>query len=128
LGGEVNGIGLIALGEKPGLPGHEFVELGSHHAEGRPGHRVVEPQHDLAIFHLPAFLDEDLADDAAGRMLHLLHVGLDDDRTRRNHGARQMGGRRPAADTTDEQDGDRQSDQIELADGTPRVRGGRSHV
>ena len=128
LGREVNGVVAVALGEKPSLPGREFVELGSHHAERRPGHRIIEPQHDLAIFDLPAFLDEDLADDAAGRMLHLLHVGLDDDGTRRNHGAGQMGGRRPAADATDEQDGDRQSNEIELADGTAGVRRGRGHV
>ena len=38
------------------------------------------------------------ADHAAGRVLHLLDVGIDDERALRDHRAGDFGGRRPAAD------------------------------
>jgi len=33
----------------------------------------------FALLHVIAVLDPEVADDAAGRMLHLLHVGIDDE-------------------------------------------------
>jgi hypothetical protein len=50
-----------------------FFEPGSHHAQRRPGHRIIEPQHDLAIFDLPAFLDDGQSalNLAAARLRHI---------------------------------------------------------
>ena len=72
-----------------------------------------------------ALLDQDLPDHAAGRVLHLLDVRFDHDGAGRDHRAGQLGGRRPAADAADEQHGDRQSHEIELADRAARVLLGR---
>ena len=114
-------IGVFAFGQQSRLARHQLVELGAHHAEGGLGHGIVEPQHDLAGFDLGALLDQDLSDHAAGRMLHFLHARFDHDGAGRDHRAGQLGGRRPAADTADEQHGDRQSHEIELADRAARV-------
>ena len=114
-------IGVLALGEQARLARHQLVELGAHHAERGLGHGIVEPQHDLAGFDLGALPDQNLSDHAAGRMLHLLHARLDHDGAGRDHRAGQLGGRRPAADAADEENGDRQSHEIELADRAARV-------
>ena len=42
------------------------------------GLRVIERDHDVAGLDLLALAHIELADDAAGRVLHLLHVGVDD--------------------------------------------------
>ena len=54
----------------------------------------------LAVAH------QQLADDAASQVLHLLDVGVDDDRSRCDHRAGQLGGRGPAADPDGQQQGD----------------------
>jgi hypothetical protein len=121
LGRKCDGGGLVALGEQPRFPRHQLVELGPHDTEGRSGHRIVEAQHDLAFLDLAALLGENLADDAAGRMLHLLDARFDDDGAGSDHGPRQMSGRRPAAHAANQNDGDGQPDEIELANGAAGV-------
>jgi hypothetical protein len=54
-------------------------------------------RHSVTITH------EDPADDAAGWMLYLLHVGIDDDGTLGDDRSGELGGRRPSAETADQQ-------------------------
>ena len=51
---------------------------------------------------LVAVADPQLADDAAGRMLDLLDVRVDDEAARRDHGAGELGRRRKPADPAGE--------------------------
>ena len=108
--GKVDGFGVVPLGQQPRFPRHQLVELGAHDAERGLGHGIVEAQHDLPVLDHAALLDEDLADDAAGRMLHLLDVRLDDDGAGRDHGAGQLAGRRPAAHPADQHHDEGQAD------------------
>ena len=64
--------------------------------------RRVETDQHVAGFHTVAVFHVELTDDAAGRVVNRLHVGIDNQRTRRDHRARQPGGCRPSADTEDE--------------------------
>ena len=54
-------------------------------------------------------LHQDLADDAAGRVLHLLDVRFDDDSAGRDHRAGELAGGGPAADAAEHQHQQRQS-------------------
>ncbi|MDP9629142.1 UNVERIFIED_ORG: hypothetical protein J2W85_001203 [Ensifer adhaerens] len=58
---------------------------------------VVKPQHDVAFSDGVAFLDQDLADDAAVTMLDCLQVLIDLDHSRRNDRARKLGRGSPSA-------------------------------
>ena len=58
-----------------------------------------------------------LADDAPGRMLHLLHVGFDHDDASGDHSAGKLGGASPAGDTRDQSPRDDRADQEVTADG-----------
>ena len=57
---------------------------------------VVEPDDDIAGLHLIAVAHVQLGHDAAGRVLHLLDVGVDDELALRDHGAGEFAGRRPS--------------------------------
>src|SRR5205807_1244373 len=59
---------------------------------------VVKPHQNVTGLDDIAVARQQLADDAAGRVLHLLHVGLDYDLTRCDQRARDLRGRRPAAE------------------------------
>ena len=53
---------------------------------------VVEPDDDVAGLHLIAVAHLQLGDDAAGRVLHLLDVGVDDELALRDHRAGEFAG------------------------------------
>ena len=61
-----------------------------------------------------AVLDAKVADDAAGRVLHLLDVGIDDELARRDHRAGDLGRRRPADDAADHDDHGGDADRHEM--------------
>ena len=88
----------VAFGLVARLARRQLVErLGD---DGEVGARLglVEAGHDIALLDVVAVLDPEVADDPAGRVLHLLDVGIDDELARRDHGARDLGQRRPAED------------------------------
>src|SRR5205085_565582 len=62
-----------------------------------------------------------LAHHAAGRMLDLLHIRIDDQLARRDHSARELGGDRPAADTAHQQEAGCHSEQEMPIDGPLRA-------
>src|SRR3954454_20038000 len=63
------------------------------------GDGVVEPHDDVAGLDHVAVMRTQLADHAAGRVLHLLDVGFDHDLARRDQRAGNLHGGRPAAET-----------------------------
>jgi hypothetical protein len=92
-----HGIGAVALGGKPRLARIKLGEALGDDGEVCAGHRLVEPQKNVAGFHVVAIANEQFPDHAAGRMLDFFHVRIDDDRTRRDERPRDLRGRRPAA-------------------------------
>ena len=70
-----------------------------------------------------AIVHAQFADDAAGRMLHLLNVLIDDDRALRDQRAGNLDCRRPAADAATEQQQDGDTGKKMAAD--RRARSGR---
>ncbi len=120
-------VGVIPLGHEPGVARDQLVELGAHHAEIGARHGVVEAQHHLSFVDRAAVLDQDLADNAAGRMLHLLDAGLDHDRAGRDYRAGELRGRPPAADPADEQHDEGEAREVELADRAARVGCAAAH-
>src|SRR5262249_36990526 len=90
--------------------------------------RIVEPDDDLALFDHAAFLDEDLPDHAAGRMLHLLDARLDDDVAGSDHGAGDVRAGGPAADAAHQEGDHRKADDIELADRLTRIARSRAGI
>src|SRR5262249_9310356 len=67
----------VSFGEQSRFPRHVQIELRLDDPEARARQGVVEPHQDLTGLDLTAFPDEDLSDDAAGRVLHLFDAGLD---------------------------------------------------
>ncbi len=65
--------------------------------ETRLGYGVVEADDNIAGLDDVAIFRAKLADDAAGRMLNLLHIGIDHDLTRRDERTGDFGRRRPSA-------------------------------
>src|SRR6266702_1999224 len=94
------------LGLKPRRPRLPRVEILGDDGEVGLGDGVVEPHHDVARLDHVAVVGTDLADHAAGRMLHLLDVGFDHDLAGRDQRAGDLNRRRPAA----EADGQNQHD------------------
>src|SRR6266702_2959056 len=91
---------------KPRRPRLPRVEILGDDGEVGLGDGVVEPHHDVARLDHVAVVGTDLADHAAGRMLHLLDVGFDHDLAGRDQRAGDLNRRRPAA----EADGQNQHD------------------
>ncbi len=115
--GKATSLGSVALAREPGLAcGHLVEALGDDgEIDSRDG--LVKPQHDLAAANALAVAHQQLADDAASQVLHLLDVGVDHDRSRRDHRAGQFGGRGPAADPDGQQQGDDDATQEVTANG-----------
>src|SRR5215208_6318904 len=125
LRGKADAVDVVALGLEPSEAGLELVEALHHDREVRLRNRLVEPDHDVASLDLIAVADPELADDAAGRMLDLLDVRVDDEAAGRDHGSRQLGRRRKPADPAGEKRHDRNAPEQVLAD--RRFRG-RLHL
>src|SRR5262245_24321268 len=125
--GEGSGLGFLAFGQQPRLARRQFIELRTHHAERRTRDRIVEPDHGLALLDHAAFLHDDLPDDAARRVLHLLDVRFDHDGAGADYGAGDVRAGGPAADDSHQQRHRREADEIELADRLSRIDGARVH-
>ncbi len=96
----------VAFAREAGLSRVHFCQ--SLHDDGQVGAHdgFIEPHHDIAGAHPAAVPHHQLADNAAGQVLHLLYVGIDDDRAGRDHRARELGGCRPAAKARGQQQRD----------------------
>ncbi len=106
------------------MPRHQLIKLRADDAEIGARHGVVEADDNLAFFHDAAFLDEDLPDDTAVRVLHLFDVRFDDDKSGRDHGAGQLRQRSPSADAEHQNSNGPDPDEIELADRAVQVLSG----
>ncbi len=98
-------LGLQSCGPRP-----QAIEVLGDDRQTRLGDGVVEPHHHVAGLDEITVSREHFADNAAGRVLHLLHVGFDDDRSRRNQRARDLRRRCPAADPAGQNDNHGQPD------------------
>src|SRR6202035_3719851 len=90
-------VGAVAFGAEASLARIELVEAFGDDGEIGARHGLVEPDQNIAGLDPIAVVHAHLADHAAGRMLHLLDVGIDDDGALRDQGARDLRGRSPAA-------------------------------
>jgi hypothetical protein len=100
--GKYYGLGAVTLCFKPCPTRGELIDrigddlqIGSHL-------RTVESNEDVTGFCPCAFLDMKLADDAAGRVLDLLRIRFNNQRARRNDGARELRCRGPPADPAEQ--------------------------
>ena len=109
-------LGLQPRGARP-----QPVEVLGDDRKARLDDGVVEPHHDVAGLDQIAVARADFADHAAGRMLNLLDVGIDHDRSRRDQRARDFRGRCPAAEAAGEHDDHRQPDDQMQPDRAPRA-------
>ena len=76
---------VVALGEQPRLPGHQFIELRAHDAKSRNLSVTVSSRHTTeSVPRQPRYLTG-TARPRRRRMLHLLHVQFDHDRAGRNY-------------------------------------------
>ena len=64
--------------------------------------RLVETNQQVSGLDMGAVLDQDLLDDAAGRVLDFFHARFDDQGAGGDDGARQLGGRRHGAEAGDQ--------------------------
>ena len=85
-------LGLQPCGARP-----QSVQRLDDDRKARLDHGLVEPHHDIAGLDDIAVAHAHFADHAAGRMLHLLDVGIDHHRARRDQRARNRHRRSPAA-------------------------------
>ena len=110
-GGKVDLVLAVALGFLARAARRKLVEPLDDDREVGAGLGVVEPDDDVAGLDLIAVAHPQLGDDAAGRVLHLLDVGVDDELALRDHGAGEFAGRGPAADAADQDHHDHEADQ-----------------
>jgi len=100
----------LLFGLEPRRPRPQPVERLVDDGEARLGDGVVEPHHDIAGLDQHAVAGADFADHAAGRVLHFLDVGIDDDGARRDQRARDLRGRGPAAEAAGQNHHHRKAD------------------
>ncbi len=115
------GFGPITFGFETRLSRGELVEAFGDDGKVRTRDRIVELHEDIAGFDAIAVLNVELANDAAGRMLDLLHVRIDDDGALRDQRAGDLGGCRPTADASGEQQHDQAAGQQMAMDGVARA-------
>ena len=70
------------------------------------GLRLVETHDHVTCIDVLVILHAKLSDDAAGWMLHLLHVGFDDNDAVGDHSTSKLGRASPAGDARDQGTGD----------------------
>ncbi len=99
----------------------QLVQPLDHDREIGAGLGIVEPDDDVADVDDVAVAHAQFGNDAAGRVLHLLDVGVDDELALRDHRAGKLAGRGPAADAADQQHDNHQADQEMAPD---RLRAG----
>ena len=98
LWGELDLVEAALFGLQPRRARPQSVQRLDDDGEARLDHGLVETHHDIAGLDDIAVAHPDLADHAAGRVLHLLDVGIDHHRTRRDQRARNLHRRGPAAE------------------------------
>ena len=96
--GTATRIGAVAFGGEPRLARIELGETLGDDRQIGAGHGFVEADENIAGLDPIAVVRAHFADDAAGRVLHLLHVGIDDERALGDERAGDFGGRGPAAE------------------------------
>ena len=82
--GEDHTVRGITLALEPGLARDEFVDALHDDRKVGPCDGVIEAHDDVARLDAVAIAHPQFADDAAGRVLNLLHVRIDDNRTWRD--------------------------------------------
>jgi hypothetical protein len=102
LGRHRHGVRCVALGREPRLARVKFNEALVDDRQIGAGYGLIEADENVAGFDMIAIAHEKFTDHTAGRMLHLLHIGIDDDRALRDQRARDLGCRCPAAQSDDE--------------------------
>ena len=102
LGRHRHGVRSVALGGEPRLARVKFNEAFVDDRQIGAGYGLIEAEENIAGFDMIAIAHEKFTDHAAGRMLHFLHIGIDDDRALRNQRARYLGRRCPAAQSDHE--------------------------
>src|SRR6185312_11324555 len=98
------------FGFQPRRARQRGVEIPGDDRQIRFGDGVIKPHQDLARLDLVAVMRKQLPDDAAGRILHLLDVGLDHDLSPRDQRAGDLGGRGPAPESAGDKGDDREPD------------------
>jgi hypothetical protein len=93
----------VAFAREASLSRVHFGQSLNHDGQVGAHNRFIESHHDIAGAYPASFAHQQLADDAAGQVLHLLHVGVDDDRPRRDHRARELRCCRPTAEARGQQ-------------------------
>ena len=113
---KLDAVGTVALAFQPRLARGKLGQALGDDGEIGAGHGVVEAHQDLPRLDAVAVVHQQFADDAAGRVLHLLDVGIDDDLARRDDRAGQLHRSRPAADADGEHDDDDEAGHHVVAD------------
>src|SRR6185312_14132516 len=111
----------VALGFEACFACGEFIGSLGNDGEVGAGDRIVELDKNVAGLDAIAILHVELADNAAGRMLHLFHVGIDDDGALRDERAGDRRGCCPSADTECQQEHDQAAGQQVAVDGVTRT-------
>ncbi len=99
---ELDAVASALLGLDTRLPRPQAVERLVDDGEVGAHHGLVEPHHDIACLDQVAVAHAHFADHPAGRVLHLLDVGIDHHLPRRDQRPRDRHGGAPAADAAGE--------------------------
>jgi hypothetical protein len=118
----LDGFCSVALGSKARLARIELGEALDDNGEVGAGHGLVKANENVAGLHPVAVADAQFADDAAGRVLDLLDVRIDDDRALRDQRAGNLRRRRPAADSDRQERHDHDAGEDVAADRGARTR------
>src|SRR3954453_10086421 len=97
IGRKFNTLHAVDFGFFARLSGHEFVQALDHNLQIGAGLSVVELDHDIPGTDDATVAHIELGDHSTGRVLHLLHVAIDDHLALRDHRAGEFAGPRPAA-------------------------------
>jgi hypothetical protein len=105
-----NTIDAALLGFQPRRTGPQSVEVLGDDGKAGFGDGIVQAHDDIAGLYQVAVAGAHFADDAAGRVLDFLDVGIDDHRAGRDQGAGDLRGRCPAAQTACEHEHNDEAD------------------
>jgi len=100
--GRTDCVGAVALGRQARFAGVKLDQSLLDDRQVGAGHGFIEPHERIAGLDAIAIAHAHFADHASRRVLHLLHVGIDDHEPRRYQRAGNLGGRRPAAEADGE--------------------------
>ena len=92
-----NRLGAITFGGEPRPARVQLSEAFGDDSQIGSGHRLIKANENVAGLDAIALAHAHLADDAAGRVLHFLDIGIDDQRALRDQRAGDLGSRGPAA-------------------------------